>query len=157
MNAYTPARSFLAANGKLAARHLRFPRGRIGQGLVMEDGRSFTIFREIRAVLFEHPAEGATFRVRFRVAGMSPAQNKRFSLLPIPFFAGLPGFRAKLWALDEASGEFQGLYWWATVEDAERYAHSFAMRFMTRRAVPGSVAAVVYPGLHPALKEIQVR
>lgn len=77
--------------------------------------------------------------VRFRVAGMTPQQNKVFSLLPIPFFIGLPGFRSKLWALN-ARGVFQGIYTWDTEEAAERYAHSFAMKFMTRRAVPGSVS-----------------
>ena len=83
---------------------------------------------------------GATFRVRFQVAHMSAKQNKLFSLLPIPFFIGLPGFRSKLWTLNEASGVSQGIYQWDTVQDATNYAHSFAMKFMAMRPVPGSIS-----------------
>lgn len=32
-----------------------------------------------------------------------------------------------------------GVYHWKTVEDAERYSKSIAMRFMTKRSVEGSV------------------
>jgi hypothetical protein len=76
---------------------------------------------------------------------MTTAQNKRFSLLPIPFFIGLPGFRSKLWMADVATGDCQGLYEWDTVQDAETYAHSFAMKFMMMRSVPGSVSWTVTP------------
>jgi hypothetical protein len=48
--------------------------------------------------------------------------------------------------LDEARGDFQGLYRWASVAAAERYAASYAMRFMTRRAVPGSVSHRITAG-----------
>ena len=42
--------------------------------------------------------------------------------------------------IDAARGDFQGLYRWASVAAAERYANSYAMRFMTRRSAPGSVS-----------------
>jgi hypothetical protein len=41
---------------------------------------------------------------------MSPRQNKLFSLLPIPFFVGLPGFRSKLWMVNEATSDCQRKY-----------------------------------------------
>jgi hypothetical protein len=34
----------------------------------------------------------------------------------------------------------QGVYAWQTVADAQAYAHSIALRFMTGRSVPGSVS-----------------
>jgi hypothetical protein len=77
--------------------------------------------------------------VKFHLANMSPAANKVFLNLPVPFFAGLPGFRHKLWLYDKSTGDFRGLYQWQTVEDARRYARSFAVRFMKGRSVPGSV------------------
>ena len=74
---------------------------------------------------------------------MSPRQNKLFSLLPVPFFVGLPGFRSKLWMLNEASGDFQGIYEWDSVEHAKNYADSFAMKFMTMRSARGSVSYMI--------------
>ena len=47
--------------------------------------------------------------------------------------------------LNEASGDFQGVYEWDTVEDAKNYASSFAMKFMTIRSVPGSVSHEIVP------------
>ena len=106
----------------------------------------FTIFRQ---VIVDPPKGqqaklGALFRVRFSVANMTPQQNKYFSILPIPFFVGLPGFRSKLWMHDHTTGESQGVYHWDTVGDAKNYANSFAMKFMTRRAVPGSISHEVH-------------
>jgi len=52
---------------------------------------------------------------------------------------GFRGFREKYWAVGRETGLCQGLYQWQTVEDAEHYATSIAMRFMTRRSVPARV------------------
>jgi hypothetical protein len=57
----------------------------------------------------------------------------------------LPGFRTKLWTVDENNGDFQGIYEWETLQDAENYAHSFAMQFMTNRSLPGSVSFQIKP------------
>ena len=102
----------------------------------------WVIFRQVALDRFATQPEipGAIFRPRFHVKGMTPQQNIRFSLIPIPFFIGMPGFRSKIWLLNETSGDFQGYYEWDTVEAALNYAHSFAMRFMTKRAIPGSVS-----------------
>ena len=126
---------------------LHFPKGRIGEVLTMEDGQEFVIFRQVIVDPGEDQPEkpGATFRVRFHVAHMSPKQNKFFSLLPIPFFVGLPGFRSKLWTLNGTTSDFQGIYEWDTVQDAENYAKSFAMKFMTMRSVRGSVSYEIIP------------
>ena len=144
---YNPFLAFLRTHWYPLSGRLHFPRDRIGETLTMENGQEFTIFRQVIVDPGKGQPEepGAVFRVRFRVANMSPEQNKRFSLLPIPFFVGLPGFRSKLWTLNAASGLFQGIYEWDTIQDVQNYANSFAMRFMTRRSVPGSVSHQVIP------------
>ena len=113
----------------------------------MEDGQEFVIFRQafVDPRKDQPEAPQATFRVQFYVAHMTPKQNRLFSLLPIPFFVGLPGFRLKLWILNEASGNFQGIYEWDTVEDAHNYASSFAMKFITMRSVSGSTSYSIIP------------
>ncbi len=41
--------------------------------------------------------------------------------------------------VEKDTGLCQGLYQWQTVEDAESYSRSVAMRFMAGRSEPGSV------------------
>jgi hypothetical protein len=146
-----PFLSFLKFPGTphwyLLTGRLHFPRERIGESFTLGDDQVFTIFRQ---VIVDPPKgqqakPGAIFRVRFRVANMTPEQNKRFSILLIPFFTRLPGFRSKLWMLDRTTGDSQGVYQWGTVEDAQNYAYPIAMKFMTRRAVLGSISHEVRP------------
>ena len=142
-----PFLSFVKTLGYALRGRLHFPKDRVGEVLKMGDKQEFVIFRQAIVDPSQHQPEkpGASFRVRFHVAHMSPKQNRLFSLLPIPFFVGLPGFRSKLWMLNEASGDCQGIYEWDTVQDAENYASSFAMKFMTMRSVPGSVSYQIIP------------
>jgi hypothetical protein len=122
---------------------LVFPRSYLGNTIELDDG-SWLVLREMVITTQGESSEPeAIFRPRFHIKGMSPKVNEWFSWLPIPFFAGLPGFRRKLWLFDPISGDFSGYYEWQTVQDANSYAHSFAMQFMTARSVPGSVSARV--------------
>ncbi|NTV35841.1 MAG: hypothetical protein HGA53_02715, partial [Anaerolineaceae bacterium] len=93
-----PLRSLFVSLAAFISGRLRFPRQRVGQQMVL-DGETWVIFRE--AVMLPRPGQpekpGAVFRPRFHVRGMSVQQNIRFSLLPMGFFLGLPGFRSKLW------------------------------------------------------------
>ncbi len=143
----SPLSSALKTIGYALSGRLHFPPDRVGECLQMDDGRSFVIFRH--AIVDPLPAQPehpmAIFIVRFHLAGMSARSNKTFSLLPIPFFVGLPGFRSKLWMLDKNSGDFQGNYEWDTIQDAENYARSFAMKFMTHRSLPGSLSFQIKP------------
>ncbi|MFZ5642912.1 MAG: YdhR family protein [Bacillota bacterium] len=141
-----PAYSFLKTHVNLLKGRLHFPKGRVGHALTMEDGRKFVIFREVVVDPGNNQPENpeAVFRVRFHVANMSPEKNKLFSLIPIPLFVGLPGFRSKLWMIDEKTGDFQGIYEWDSGQDAQNYANSIAMRFMTGRSVPGSVSYKIF-------------
>nr|QNO54281.1 hypothetical protein FGBIHFOD_00021 [Methanosarcinales archaeon ANME-1 ERB7] len=142
-----PFLAFLKTHSYLLRGRLHFPRNRIGEVLTMEDGQEFVIFRQVVVDPSpDHPEKpGATFIVRFRFAHGSPKQNRLFSLFPIPFIVGLPGFRSKLWTINESNGDFQGIYEWDTVPDAENYAHSFPLKLMTKRSVPGSVFYEIIP------------
>ena len=142
-----PFRSFLKTLSYLLDRRLHFPKERQGQEVTMADGQTFTIFRQVRVdPAPDRPSSPqATLIVRFQVSSMTARQNDLFSLLPMPFFIGLPGFRSKLWTVNKRTGASQGIYRWDTVQDAENYANSFAMDFMTRRSVPGSVSWQIIP------------
>ncbi|GAP22637.1 hypothetical protein [Leptolinea tardivitalis] len=140
-NPYSPFSSFihfisLARQGKV-----RFPKGLKGTRIRLDDGEWLVLRELVISPELNSPEPEAVFRPRFHIKGMSARQNEWFSWLPIPFFAGLPGFRRKLWLLDPASGDFSGYYEWQTESDANAYAQSFAMRFMTARSIPGSVSA----------------
>lgn len=120
---------------------IQFPKDRIGEIIIGDDGRPFQIFRQviIKSSQTQEQHHNAIFKVNFKLAEMSPQKNIKFSLLAIPFFIGLPGFKSKLWMIDKESGYFQGIYEWDTKEHAERYSKSFAMKFMCKRSLPNSV------------------
>lgn len=142
---YNPLASLVRYVTGRATGRVRFPRHRLGQRISIK-GTDFEIVKEIEVSRPGAGKPGAAFTVKFHLSGMSPAANKIFLNLPVPFFAGLPGFRHKLWLYDPASGDFRGLYQWQTVEEARRYAGSFAVGFMKRRSVPGSVEYEITDG-----------
>ena len=126
---------------------LRFDRSRIGETFLAGNGQCFEVFR--CAVLNPRPGQparpGAVFIPHFHVRNMSLRANIWFSLIPMWFILGLPGFRSKCWMVDLSTGDNAGYYEWDTIEDAQNYANSFAMRFMRSRSVPDSVWFHVYP------------
>lgn len=123
----------------LLSRRVEFvPRSK-GRMLEMEDGKAFEVFRHVKIRTPRGAGSpGAAFVVRF-MPHMSTEKNVRFSLLPMLILIGFKGFREKYWAVDRRTGLCQGLYQWQSLEDAENYARSIAMRFMTGRSVPGTV------------------
>lgn len=132
--------------GYALAGRLSFPRKLVNTEFSM-DGEKWTIFRQviIKPGKNQPAVPGAVFIPRFHVANMSVKQNIRFSLLPMWFIIGLPGFRSKLWMYNPENGDSAGYYEWDTLRDAENYSNSFAARFMTKRSVPGSVSFKMAP------------
>lgn len=103
------------------------------------EGKSLEVFRNvIIGSRDDIPKEAATFIVRFKLENMTPKKNITFSKCMIPFFIGLPGFRGKFWFYN-SDGWNQGVYQWDRYEDAVNYSKSFAVDFMTKRSVDGSV------------------
>ena len=127
--------------------HLHLNKKRIGDLITMEDGQEYIVFRQVivDSRQSQPVGPGAILRIRFNFAHGSPKQNRLLSLIPIPFITGLPGFMSKTWALQKDSGGFQGIYEWDTIQDAEIYKKSFAIKLMTKRAIPGSVAFDISP------------
>ena len=121
------------------AGHSHIDRGRRGETVTMEDGERLTIFRQMHLDVPGAPAPSGEFRVRFHTR-MPLRPNEWFSLLTIPLFSGLPGFRDKTWLVNEATGFSAAVYHWQAVEDAARYARSPALAFMTRRSLPGTIS-----------------
>lgn len=122
------------------ARKIHFSKNYLNKTIIMEDGQHFKVFRH---AVMSTPLNGknpAIFKVRFNLANMSPKRNIPFSLIPMLFILGLPGFRVKLWTINENNGYFQGIYQWDKLEDAENYANSAALSFMTKRSIPGSIS-----------------
>jgi len=147
MKKFSPFSSVITANKDIIAGKIRFPKEYLGKELVIEDGKKFTVFRHIVVNKNNHRQEAVVLKVRFRLANMSAGTNRIFSLFPIPFFIGLPGFLEKLWTISEDHKTCQGIYQWESKETAEKYGHSFAMKFMARRSIPGSVAYKIIPNM----------
>jgi len=141
-----PLASFCRGMARIVSGRFRLLKERVGEVVTAPDGTKFTVFRQARLTPPGNPTPpGARFTVRFHVQNMTPERNKTFSLLTIPFFAGMPGFRSKLWLVDEKGGDFMGIYRWQTEDDARRYSQSFAMEFMTKRSEEGSVSFTIEP------------
>jgi hypothetical protein len=117
---------------------IRYPRRRMGETVTREDGRRYTIFREIdvRAANDDPAKPGGVFQVWFYARGAFWL-TRLYSYAATLFFVGQRGFRHKLYLRDAETGELGGIYHWNTVADAEAYANSFAMALSARRSVPG--------------------
>ncbi len=118
----------------------------VGQMVTRPSGRSYKIFRQV--VMKPQPGRpqqaAAVFCVWFNTR-TSPAVTIASSWLTLLFFSGMQGFRSKTWLYDEDSGEFGGIYEWDTLEQAEEYGRSFAMRMSALRSVPGMFSKESYP------------
>lgn len=121
------------------SRHVAFIRRDKDKQVIMEDGMKFRVFRHVKIRAPQLGKPKAVFIVRFRPTNMTVGQNIRFSLIPMMIFMGFRGFREKYWCVNDETGLCQGVYAWQTVEDAENYSKSIAMRFMAKRSDPESV------------------
>ena len=121
---------------------IKFNNASVGEVFTMEDGMKFKVFRHaiIRSANKNMSDPQAVFMVRFQPKNMTVEQNIRFSRIPMLIFMGFRGFRSKYWTVNEETGLCQGVYEWDTLQDAERYSKSIALRFITRRSVEGSVS-----------------
>lgn len=143
---FNPLVVFLRSIFLLLSGRVRFPKDRVGKVPTLENGQQYTVFREaLLKPKQRRPEEpDGVFRVWFR-SRMSPTRTIFLSYLTLLGFLGLPGFRSKLWLFDETSEDFGGIYEWDTVQDAENYETSYAMRFSKWRSVPGTFKTEVFP------------
>lgn len=138
-----PPACALAAAGLALIGRLRFHGQLLGLDLMMEDGRTFRVFRHLsRKRRDPVPQETAVLVARFRFASGSQRANRLLSLLPVPVIGGYPGFRHKLWMVDDR-GWWQGVYGWSSAGAVEAYRASLVFRTMERRAAPGTLSVAV--------------
>ncbi len=143
---YNPIYVLFRSAGLLLGSRARFPKDRVGETIIREDGQEFTVFRQVvMRTNSEQPAvPDGVFRVWFSTKA-APKNTVRLSYMTVFGFLGLPGFRSKLWLYNEKTGEFGGIYEWDTVEDAHNYDTSYAMKFSRWRSLPGKFRTDVFP------------
>jgi len=127
------------ALGLVLAGRIHFLKSKLGE--IIHEEEDFRIFRQVSVdPIGEQPENpGAIFNVCFQFARFSANMNRILSLIPIPFIVAQPGFRSKTWLSSQETGNFQGMYEFDRVSDAENYLTSFPLKLMKGRAVPGSL------------------
>ena len=126
---------------------VHFSREYFGKTLVMGDGKTFCVIRDI----IVDPMHGddkatAVCVVRFKFSGLPLAVNKRLSFFPAPFLAAKAGFRRKIWTVSD-DGYFRGIYQWSSKESAESYPQSFIFKMMVKRSAEGTLSYEIIPDM----------
>ncbi len=119
---------------------LSFPKEYNDKIIRTDDGLNFRIFRHMRLSVPGPHKKGAILIVRFKFKKFSHQINKRLSNIPILLIGGFPGFKDKLWMIDEKSGFWQGIYLWENKEAIEEYKHSFVFSIMNKRAKSDTIS-----------------
>ena len=130
---------------RLFSGRVRFSKEYTGKTLLMEDGKKFQVIRDLKVNPKQSPEKSAAvFIVRFKFSGLPLAVNKRLSMIPALFLMAKPGFRQKIWTINE-DGYFQGIYQWASEEYAKTYPQSFIFKVMIKRSAEGTLSYEVIP------------
>ncbi|MHA1170393.1 MAG: hypothetical protein ACTSRU_21405 [Candidatus Hodarchaeales archaeon] len=121
-----------------ARRRIVYPVDELGNQILLDDSVNYRIFLQI-AILSSNgqPKTGsAIFKVIFHASTISSESVEKRTKYTIPFFVGLPGFCNKKFMVNHEDSKFSGIYEWESVESAQAYARSFAVKFMTKRSDP---------------------
>ena len=142
--------SALATVGLLARRQLRLPTRNTGRTLAFADGTVSRVYREtVRTGVTTPLPTVLIVQFQLRLLGHSRLMHAMFraeSILNTPLFVGFPGFRSKLWATDELTGIYRGVYEWDGAKRAASYAA--AITSLPRvLSLPGSVRSHLVPGV----------
>lgn len=111
---------------------------------INKQGNVFKIFRNVVYKKQDSSHETIVFIVSFKFAHLSHRTNKMVSLIPMLLIAGFPGFVQKMYAVNEESGYWQGIYEWKAKQHLEAYKKSFVFRMMKNRALPKSIQEKEY-------------
>lgn len=125
----TLARAAVRSIGDVASGRIGLPQDRLGHVLEMPDGGEFQVYRETvrRQTGADATDDGVVLVFRMHVTEPEARGLVRRALfdplanVATPFYAGLPGFRRKLWLAGERPGEFLELYEWESEAEAERF------------------------------------
>jgi len=142
--------SVLVSCGLLVRGRLRQPVRQVGRQLRFADGSCSRVYRE--TVHYGPPTWQPVLLVvqfQLRLIGRSRLLHALFraeSIANTPLFAGFPGFRSKLWATDQRTGVYRGVYEWDGARPAVDYATTLTA-LLRLGSVPGSVKFHVEPGV----------
>lgn len=108
---------------------IRFPTDRLGYVLERQTGDRFTVYRETTrtAPPPRDPADRVVLVFTMQLADPAVDRGLRRVLanplanVATPFYAGMPGFRRKLWLAGENTDELLELYEFASHADASRF------------------------------------
>jgi hypothetical protein len=130
----------------LAARRLHVDRTWAATTVTLPDGRTFRTFRQTSCDVPEPDgAEHVVLVVWFRLHGVPPRARvrrwlfERESILNTVLYAGMPGFRTKLWMVDPVTSDYAGVYEWSGQKAAETYVRyiTSVLRPLSRRDTVG--------------------
>jgi len=129
----------------LSAGKTSYPKDRIGEVIIRDDGKIFRIFREmqIKANKVRPAIPNGIFQVWFSTKS-APEKTIRLSRMTLFGFSSLPVFRSKLWLINDETKEFGGIYEWDSVEEANHYDKSYAMNFSHWRSLPSKFRTEVF-------------
>ena len=138
---------FFVTIGNVLGRRIHFSQEYIGKTLNMDDGQRFTIFRHVTLDTAKGHSEEtpAVFIVRFKFAKLSQQANRIASFIPIPLIVGAPGFRDKIWMVNEETGYWQGVYQWESEQAVEEYQNSFVLGMMNKRSIQETLSYTIFP------------
>ena len=129
----------LLSLGKLLVGRLKYSKEYVGTTLKMENDEEYHIFRHIRAVSQSYDEQGSVFIVNFKFARLSQSANRFVSQFPMLLITGFPGFRVKMYAVNQENGYWLGIYQWESKHALDAYKQSFVLHIMNNRAIDGSV------------------
>ena len=129
----------LLSLGRALTGRLKYSKEYVGATLKMENGEGYRIFRHIRLVPQSQNEKGSVFIVNFKFARLSQKANRFVSQIPMLLITGFPGFRVKMYAVNQENGYWLGLYQWESKQALDAYKQSLVLRMMNSRAIDGSV------------------
>lgn len=136
----SPFVCLLLSLARMLVGRLKYSNDYVGTTIKMENGETYSIFRHIRSWPQSHDEQGSVFIVNFRFARLSQKANRFVSQVPMLLITGFPGFRVKMYAMNQENGYWLGIYQWESKHALDAYKQSFVLRMMNSRAIDGSVA-----------------
>ena len=130
--------------GRLLLGRLRYSKQYLGNSVKMEDGREFTIFRHITTYPLKEREKTTVFIVSFKFARLSHKVNKIASIIPMLLITGFPGFNTKMYAVNNETGYWQGMYQWKSKQALKEYKKSFVYKMMNKRAIKGTLSSMEF-------------
>ena len=111
----------LLSLGRMLVGRLKYSNEYVGTTLKMENGEAYHIFRHIRSVQQTQDEQGSVFIVNFKFARLSQKANRFVSQIPMLLITGFPGFRVKMYGLNQENGYWAGIYQWESKHALDAY------------------------------------